>query len=50
MEAASKIHIGDRCNVPQIESHGTVRYIGEYDGEVGIWVGIELDLPKGNES
>ena len=49
MEAASKMHIGDRCNVPKKESHGTMKYIGEYEGELGVWIGIELDLPKGYE-
>ena len=32
MDAASKIHINDRCNVPKKESHGTVKYIGDIEG------------------
>jgi len=43
------VKIGDRCEVilSDVKREGTVMYIGEIEGMVGNWVGVQLDEPVG---
>eukprot|EP00940_MAST-03C_sp_MAST-3C-sp2_P001488 g1488.t1 len=40
------VRVGDRCTVGD-RGAGVVRYVGKTKFAGGIWVGVELDLPKG---
>ncbi|CAL6095282.1 Tubulin_specific chaperone B [Hexamita inflata] len=48
MAAAALITVGCRCKLLSREKCATVRYLGALENQVGIYVGIELDLPFGN--
>ncbi|KAJ0397813.1 hypothetical protein P43SY_000893 [Pythium insidiosum] len=44
---ADKYHPGDRVCIPEKEIFGFVRFFGDIEGVKGVWVGVELDEPKG---
>ncbi|KAF7731002.1 hypothetical protein EC973_001048 [Apophysomyces ossiformis] len=50
-KAASKIKVGDRCEVQMgdeaVKRRGCVRFIGETQFQPGLWVGIQYDEPMG---
>eukprot|EP01118_Nematostelium_gracile_P018717 TRINITY_DN842_c0_g1_i2.p1 TRINITY_DN842_c0_g1~~TRINITY_DN842_c0_g1_i2.p1 ORF type:complete len:262 (-),score=86.43 TRINITY_DN842_c0_g1_i2:73-828(-) len=44
--------IGDRCEVDaqsgsDLKRRGTVKFLGQIDGQAGFWVGVQLDEPLG---
>lgn len=50
-EEASKIKVGDRCELPAEEGftarRGEVKYVGRTDFAKGYWIGVQLDEPMG---
>lgn len=50
-EAASKIKVGDRCEVMTDDGSarklGTVKFVGTTKFQVGLWVGVQYDEPLG---
>eukprot|EP00930_Biecheleria_cincta_P072758 TRINITY_DN60106_c0_g1_i1.p1 TRINITY_DN60106_c0_g1~~TRINITY_DN60106_c0_g1_i1.p1 ORF type:complete len:288 (-),score=58.15 TRINITY_DN60106_c0_g1_i1:107-970(-) len=47
-EVIAKIPLGSRCEVRPGGRRGEVAYVGEVRGTKGVWVGVRLDEPQGN--
>ncbi|KAL4431924.1 hypothetical protein ABPG74_012736 [Tetrahymena malaccensis] len=51
--AESAFKVSDRIkltNNANKDQEGTILYIGQLEGKEGIWIGVELDLPKGSHN
>lgn len=50
-ELAASIAVGNRCEVPELEARGQVKYVGKVpDLGLGWWVGVQLDEPHGKNN
>lgn len=53
IEEAKKYNVGDRCEVSvpgQPVRRGTIKYIGEIEEKIGMWLGIQYDEPLGKHN
>ena len=46
----SGLRVGSRVFLPQTKGFGFVRFLGETHFANDVWVGIELDAPKGKNN